>query len=100
MASLVVARALADEAFDPPVDSAETLLSQPNLEGRQRIRFKWKKTVLDRPIFPLEYHMFGTLWNRTTLVAGYPEYIRPYSLRVGAGNRLDGTKFRLPLYLC
>ncbi|KAF3763129.1 hypothetical protein M406DRAFT_331693 [Cryphonectria parasitica EP155] len=89
--SLVIARALADQAFNVPTDSLDKLMSRPNLEDSKRLRFKWKDELLDRPIFPIDYHTFGALWNRTTLVAGYPERTRPYSLRVGAANRLDGV---------
>lgn len=88
--SLVIARALADNAFDPPIDSMETLLTRPLFENCQRVRLQWKDTIRNKPIFPISYAQFSALWLRTTLVAGYPERIRPYSMRVGAGNRLDG----------
>ncbi|KAH8757749.1 hypothetical protein F5883DRAFT_428208, partial [Diaporthe sp. PMI_573] len=94
--SLVVARALADDAFDPSFDSVHSLLSRPDLEHTQCIQLKWKDEALDREIFPLTYNRFGELWRRTIIVAGYPERIRPYAIRVGAGSRLDGS---CPLYL-
>ncbi|KAI3400990.1 hypothetical protein diail_1198 [Diaporthe ilicicola] len=84
--SLVVARALADDAFYPSFDSVHSLLSRPNLEHTKCVPLKWKDDALDREIFPLTYNRFGELWRRTILVAGYPERIRPYSIRVGAGS--------------
>lgn len=38
----------------------------------------------------MSYASFHTIWQRTILVAGYPEKLQPYSLHVGAGSRLDG----------
>ncbi|KAL2289652.1 hypothetical protein FJTKL_01892 [Diaporthe vaccinii] len=62
--SLVVARALADDAFEPSFDSVHSLLSRPNLEHTQCIQLKWKDDALDREIFPLTYNRFGELWRR------------------------------------
>lgn len=81
---------MADNAFNPPVDSMGALLTQPLFEENRRVRLKWRQDIHDTPIFPLGDRQFSDIWLRTTLVAGYPERIRPYSLRVGAGNRLDG----------
>lgn len=88
--SLVIARALADNAFDPPVDSLQTLLSRPVFDDRKRLKMKWKADMLNRPIWPISYNTYWRIWTQTTFVAGYPKPIRPYSLRVGAGNRLNG----------
>lgn len=101
LVSVAVARALADNAFHTPVDSLGDLLSRPNLGSQRRLRVKWKDEILDRPIFPIDYPTFRHLWNRITFVAGYRESVRPYSLRVGAGNRLDGSYllYTMPLSL-
>lgn len=91
LASLVVARGLADDAFDPSFDSVEDLLQRPLMEKHiQSIDLPWKKELEDKQIFPLSYRDYWEIFNRTLLVAGYPESIRPYAVRVGAGGRLDG----------
>jgi hypothetical protein len=91
LASLVAARAIKDDAFKPSIDSIEALLRRPILEDVDYVPLKWKKAKLDQPIFPLTYATYHRLWHRTCIVAGLREEIRPYTLRVGAGARLDGT---------
>lgn len=88
--SLVVARALSEDAFDPSFDSMPAIFNRPIFENMQCIQLPWKKDILDEEIFPMSYASFHSIWQRTVLVAGYPEKLRPYSLRVGAGSRLDG----------
>lgn len=88
--SLVIARAFADNAFDIPVDSFQTLLSRPTFENKKRLRINWKEKMLTRPIWPISYNTYWRIWTQTTFVAGYTTPIRPYSVRVGAGNRLNG----------
>jgi hypothetical protein len=46
--------------------------------------------MLDRPIFNLSNGTFYDLWRRTCLVSGLREDPRFYTMRVGAGGRLDG----------
>lgn len=98
-ASLVVARALADDAFDPPFDSPEDLWRRPVMEEHiQCIRLPWKKDLQEKEIFPLSYQQYHEIFNRTCIVAGFPKPLRPYAVRVGAAARFDGT-LRASLYL-
>lgn len=91
LASLIATRAITDDAFEPSFESVDALLRRPALEGVDFLPLKWKKEMLDRPIFPLAYSSFNYLWHRTCLVAGFREDSRIYALRVGAGARLDGV---------
>lgn len=98
--SLVAARALADDAFEPSVDSVQTLLTRPIFQGTRCVELRWKDGFSDRLLFPLGYTQFWKIWRRTLEVAGFPESIRPYALRVGAGARLDSTSGHpFPLWL-
>lgn len=56
----------------------------------QSIKLPWKEELLEQSIFPLSYNRLWALWTQTLRVAGYPEGLRPYALRVGAGSRLNG----------
>lgn len=90
-ASLAIAQGLSEDAFDPPFGSAEELLKRPLMEKNiKSISLHWKEGLLEKEIFPMSYHEFWEIWKRTLLVAGYPETIRPYAVRVGAGSRLNG----------
>lgn len=89
--SLFTIRAIADNAFDAGFKSCHQVLSPPPLEkGVDFVPLKWKPTVLDQEIVPISYATFWQLWNRVYFVAGSRERKRPYSLRVGAGGRLNG----------
>jgi hypothetical protein len=94
LASLIATRAITDDAFEPSFESVDALLRRPALEGVDFLPLKWKKEMLDRPIFPLAYSSFNYLWHRTCLVAGFREDSRIYALRVGAGARLDGKRIQ------
>lgn len=91
LASLIAARAIKDDAFDPGFESVEALLSRPELEHVDFLPLKWKENKLDCPIFNLSSRTFYTLWHRTCLVSGVRVNPRFYVMRVGAGARLDGT---------
>ncbi|KPM35006.1 hypothetical protein AK830_g11561 [Neonectria ditissima] len=88
VASLLVARAIKDKAFQVPFESLEDLLRQPHLDGVDYVPLAWREDILDEKIVPLKYHPFWGLWNRTFFVSGAREKMRPYSMRVGAGQRL------------
>ncbi|KAL2138139.1 hypothetical protein VTI28DRAFT_7389 [Corynascus sepedonium] len=64
---------------------------RPILEYTDYLELHWKTDMLDREIFPIDYHTFWKVWHRLWLVAGNREPIRPYSIRVGAGAKLDGA---------
>lgn len=88
--SLVVAWALLEDAFSPSFKSLDKLLHRPLFEEKINcIPLPWKKELLDEEIFPIEYNRFWALMKRTIDIAGYPESLKPYAVRVGAGSRLD-----------
>ena len=96
LTSLIAARAIKDDAFEPSFESVEALLHRPTLEGEgvDFLPLKWKEEMLDRPVFPLDYNHFNRLWHRTLTVAGFREDARIYALRVGTGGRLDGKEIK------
>ena len=51
---------------------------------------EWKEEILDKKIIDISYDRFWEIWNRTVLVAGAQDGLRPYSLRVGSSGRLNG----------
>jgi len=90
--SFLVARALADNAFHAEYQTFEELLDRPLLErGIDYLPLPLKSDVLDRRIIPLGQEKLNAIWNRTVLVAGLRQSMKPYSLRVGAAGRLNGT---------
>ncbi|KAH8891472.1 hypothetical protein GQ53DRAFT_147693 [Thozetella sp. PMI_491] len=93
LASLVLTRAIQLDALDvkPRFQSVGELLQRPVLGETGRIDIPWKSEFLDQPIFPITYPVFYELWMRCLLVIGCRKAIRPYSLRVGAGARLDDS---------
>jgi Protein of unknown function (DUF3435) len=91
LCSLIVDRAIKDDAFNPSFDSVEALLHRPILEDTDYLPLEWKKDKLDQQIFPISYCRYNEIWHRACLVAGFREVPRLYTLRVGAGARLDGT---------
>lgn len=98
-ASLVIARAIETDALDLPVSykSLRDFLERPQLGNTGRIDIPWKKRFLNEPLFPLKYKTFWEIWHRCLYVIGIRENKRPYSLRIGAGARMNGT---LLLELC
>jgi hypothetical protein len=90
LGSFVTSLAIGADAFEPSVDSVETLLQRPNLEGTDYLPLKWKKEVEDTPIFPLDYATFRRIWLQACLAFGLRNSPRLYTLRVGAGMDLDG----------
>ncbi|KAK7735967.1 hypothetical protein SLS63_003485 [Diaporthe eres] len=91
-ASLVVAQGLSEDAFDPSFGSAEELLKRPLMEkGIKSVTLGWKEKLLEKEIFPISYRDFWEIWSRVLLVAGFPESLRPYAVRVGAGSRMNGA---------
>ncbi|KAI0133446.1 hypothetical protein BJ170DRAFT_606345 [Xylariales sp. AK1849] len=91
LTSILVARALADQAFDVNYESLDDILHRPDLGDVDYIPLPWKSDFGDKAILPIAYFKYKELWDRTLLVAGYRQQERPYSMRVGAGGRLDGA---------
>ena len=88
----VAAKAIKDDAFKVRFESVEALLSRPALESVDFLPLDWKEQMLDRPIFHLSDRTFYDLWQRNWLVSGSRIPPRFYSMRVGAGGRLDGKR--------
>ena len=59
-------------------------------DGIDYTPLSWSEDMLEKEIIDLKYHTFWKIWNRCMLVAGLLDKPRPYSMRVGAGGRLDG----------
>ncbi|KAK6205734.1 hypothetical protein LQW54_008314 [Pestalotiopsis sp. IQ-011] len=55
------------------------------------IPLEWKEGFDKKPIIPIAYFKFKELWDQTLLAAGFRQSERPYSMRVGAGARLNGA---------
>ncbi|KAG6353756.1 hypothetical protein INS49_005232 [Diaporthe citri] len=90
--SLIVARALAADAFEVHFDSFEQFLTRPRLEGNVNyFPVKWKDEFLEKPIFPVSYMQFWRLWKDAVHVAGIRDPPRPYAVRVGAGARINSN---------
>lgn len=88
---LIVARVIKDDAFEASFKSAEELFRLPILEDTDYVKLNWKAEIRGKCIFPIKYGQFLKIWNRTNLVAGFRVKLRPYSMRVGAGGRIDGS---------
>jgi hypothetical protein len=91
LASLVTSLALKADAFEPSIDSVDTLLWRPNLKGVDYLSLKWKEDILETSIFPLDYRTYRYLWHLTCLAAGLQQDPRLYTLRVGVRMDLDGN---------
>lgn len=90
--SFLVARALADNAFEAGYQTLEELIEKPRLElGIDYLPLPFKDDILLRRIIPLGQEQLNNIWNRTIVVAGLRQSMKPYSLRVGAAGRLNGT---------
>ncbi|CAG9950870.1 unnamed protein product [Clonostachys rosea f. rosea IK726] len=91
---LLILQALADQAFEEGYTSLDQILQKTwdSDPGVAFVPLAWKKSVIGQGIFKLAYSKYWEIWRRTCLVAGLSDQdeIRPYSLRVGAGDRLSG----------
>lgn len=90
--SHIVAMAIYKGAFATRFTSCEEVLYPKGLlEGHiDYVPLKWKDDIVDQPVFPLDYKLYWRIWHRVLEVAGLREGLRPYSIRVGAGGRLNG----------
>jgi hypothetical protein len=98
---LLILQALADQAFEEGYTSLDQILQKTwdSDPGVAFVPLAWKKSVIGQGIFKLVYSKYWEIWRRTCLVAGLSDQdeIRPYSLRVGAGDRLSGMLAHPPL---
>ena len=88
---LIIARAIKDDAFEIPFRDAEDILRRPGLGDVDYVLLRWKPTMMKKHVFPIKYAKYLKIWNRVVLVTGSRDRRRPYSMRVGAGGRLDGS---------
>lgn len=58
LARFIVAKAVADKAFENEYTSIEDVLRRFTLEDVNYVRLKWKSDVNDSPIFSLNYKRF------------------------------------------
>ncbi|KAK3332649.1 hypothetical protein B0T19DRAFT_398396 [Cercophora scortea] len=70
LATLLIAQAISDDAFEPSFSSFEELLQRPNIERTNYLELAWKPKMRTQSIIPLAYHRYRELWNRTVLVSG------------------------------
>ncbi|GKU05242.1 unnamed protein product [Fusarium langsethiae] len=91
--SHIVATAFFRNAFSNEFTTPEKILyPEPEPEcSVNYIPLAWKDEMLDNHVFDLDYKAYLTLWSRVILVGGLRTKPKPYSVRVGAGNRLDGA---------
>lgn len=95
LVSLLISRALADNLFEAGYRTIDELLNRPAMEdGVDSIPLPLKESAKIRRAIPLGQEL-NEIWNRVVL-SGVRQSMRPYSLRVGAAGRLDGTWPRLP----
>lgn len=87
--------AFADKAFE--LLSCQNDLLKYTLESSEDFRiFPFKHEIRNQPFLinrdgsPLHYHRWWYNLKELSIRAGYQEYIRPYDIRRGTGNKLDG----------
>ncbi|CVK97728.1 uncharacterized protein FMAN_16010 [Fusarium mangiferae] len=87
----IVAMAFFRNAFSTKFTTPEDILFPKPDSEVDYVPLSWKDDIKDEPVFKLGYNLYWKLWHRVLLVGGLRENPRPYSVRVGAGNRLDGV---------
>ncbi|KAI1861508.1 hypothetical protein JX265_009475 [Neoarthrinium moseri] len=92
LASMIITRAVKKDAFKAGYRTIDDILDTPNMEeGVNFIPLDWRPEITSQKALSLTSSSLDTLWKRVLQVAGYRELARVYSLRVGAGIRLDGV---------
>ncbi|KAH6889973.1 hypothetical protein B0T10DRAFT_548470 [Thelonectria olida] len=89
--TLLLSRAIADNAFKNGYTHVSQVLERRLKTHVDYVPAKWKEGMLKKKIVPITYNLYKLLWDRTVAVAGRQNKIRPYSMRVGAGGRLNGS---------
>ncbi|KAF9770092.1 hypothetical protein IL306_012399 [Fusarium sp. DS 682] len=87
----IVAMAFFKNAFSTNFTTPEEILYPKPDNEVDYVPLAWKDEIQDDLVFKLGYNLYWKLWHRVLLVGGLRENPRPYSVRVGAGNRLDGA---------
>ncbi|KAI6612836.1 hypothetical protein MCOR14_011675, partial [Pyricularia oryzae] len=88
LSTLLLSQAIADDAFAAS-DSITSLEDLERPREAKYVKLPWKKEMLDREIIQIDYATLLRLWKRLVDVAGCRDPMRPYSMRIGAGGRLD-----------
>jgi hypothetical protein len=96
---LIVARAIQDDAFEAGYINADEFLNTPALGDVDYIELPWKEKKLDDFVFKLSYRRFNEIWHKVCIASGLREVPRLYSLRVGAGARLDKNRKLLASFI-
>lgn len=103
----MIALVIVDNAFDADITSIEHIFQLRVRAPRKSLQLKFKKEMLGTPIFrqaestidgvrtsttkALRYHMFLYYHQRLGMATGFPQILKPYDIRRGTGNALDGT---------
>lgn len=99
LVSFLASRAFADRAFEAEFVSPDQVLHPGPLEhGVDYVPLRWKPEIFEKgTIIPISYNSYYKLWHRTCFIAGLRggDKMRPYAMRVGSGNRLDGKFSKL-----
>ena len=101
----LVAIALADDAFKGGYKTAEEVYSVPVAFAKEMEHLQWKDCVLNKPFFrriehgevtdkACPYACMSDPWRQLIHDSGHPDPVPLYSLRIGCGNALNGTKAR------
>jgi hypothetical protein len=67
--SLIILRAIQQNAIDPPFQNPEDLLRLPNLQGIYYVPLNWHEKMLNVPVFPISYDNLNKIWHRSLLAA-------------------------------
>ncbi|EXM35583.1 Zinc finger C2H2-type [Fusarium oxysporum f. sp. vasinfectum] len=87
----IVSMAFFKDAFSTNFTTPEDILFPKPDSEVDYVPLSWKDEIKDDLVFQLGYKLYWKLWHRVLLVGGLRENPKPYSVRVGAGNRLDGA---------
>ncbi|KAL1850467.1 hypothetical protein Daus18300_012881 [Diaporthe australafricana] len=92
LVSFLAARALAEDLFEAGYRTIDELLNRPFMEKHiNYIPLPLKESAKTKRAIPLGQEKLNEICNRVVLCSGVRQSMRPYSLRVGAGGRLDGA---------
>jgi len=90
--SILLSRAFEDNAFEHGFRNIDELLSRPRLRKQQYIPVPFKSDRLEEPAFKMAYDSYRDFFQRVVQAAGFRDRVRPYALRVAAGNAFDGKR--------
>ena len=107
----MIALAVIDDAFEADITSIEHIFRLRVRAPRRSLQLKFKKEMLGKPIFrraestidgvrtsvtkALRYHTFLYYHQRLGKATGFPQILKPYDIRRGTGNALDGMYYEV-----